>query len=200
MQTAEREAVAMPVERAPVTVVVTRHVRPGHEADYEQWLRRINHEATAFAGYLGTEVHPPAPDAPAREYTNVFRFDSVAHLKAFEHSELRQRYLKEVVNYVEADATWHETAGFEFWFSPPKGTLVAKPSRFRMASVTIAVLYVMIMTLGRALGFYLEFLPLAVRTLVILTLQVLLMTYVVMPRVTRALAGWIYPRTATTRT
>ncbi len=184
----------------PVTVVVTRRVRPGHDADYEQWLRRINHEAIAFTGYLGTEVHPPAPDAVVREYTNVFRFDSVAHLKAFEHSEVRQRYLSEVVNYVEADATWHETAGFEFWFTPPKGTVVAKPSRFRMACITIVVLYVMIMTVGQALGFYFGFVPLALRTLLILTVQVLLMTYIVMPRVTRALARWIYPGRAATHT
>lgn len=30
----------------------------------------------------------------------------------------RQRYLSEVVNYVEPDSTWHEMAGFEFWFLP----------------------------------------------------------------------------------
>ncbi len=141
-------------------------MRPGHEADYEQWPRRINHEATACAGYLGTEVHPPAPEAPVRE----------------------------------AASTWHETAGFEFWFLPPKGTVVAKPSRLRMAGVTTVVLSVMIMTVGRLLGFYLDFLPLALRTLVILPLEVLLMTYVLMPRVTRALAPWIYPRTAPTHT
>ena len=199
MDTAVTEVASAPMQE-PVTVVVTRRVRPGHESDYEHWLRRINKEATAFAGYLGTEVHPPAPDATLREYTNVFRFDSVPHLKAFEHSEVRQRYLSEVVNYVEADSTWHETAGFEFWFSPPKGTLVARPSRFRMACVTIGVLYVMIMTVGRVLGFYLASLPPALRTLVILALQVMLMTYVVMPRATRAFARWIYPQTTATHT
>jgi len=35
---------------------------------------------------------------------------------------------------------------------------------------------------------------------VILPLEVLLMTYVLMPRVTRALAPWIYPRTVPTHT
>lgn len=184
----------------PVTVVVTRRVRPGREADYEQWLRRINQEATAFDGYLGTEVHRPAPDARVPEYTNVFRFDSVAHLKAFEHSDVRQRYLAEVVDYVEADSTWRETTGLEFWFTPPKGTVVAQPSRLRMACVTIAMLYLVVMTVGRVLGIYLTMLPPALRTLVIIAVQVLLMTYILMPRATRALAGWIYPRTRGTRT
>ena len=194
------QAVGTSVVQEPVTVVVTRRVRPGHEADYENWLRRVNHEAIAFPGYMGTEVHPPAPGARVSEYTNVFRFDSVPHLKSFEHSDVRQRYLSEVVNYVEAESTWREQTGLEFWYSPPKGTLVAQPSRIRMACVTIVVLYVMIMSVGRALGFYLAPLPLAIRTLVIIAVQVLLMTYVVMPRVTRALARWIYPRTTTSRT
>jgi antibiotic biosynthesis monooxygenase (ABM) superfamily enzyme len=78
--------------------------------------------------------------------------------------------------------------------------VVAKPSKFRMACITTVVLYVMIQTVGRVLGFYFEFLPLALRTFVILTLQVLLMTYVLVPRVTRALARWIYPRTVATHT
>jgi len=184
----------------PVTVVVTRRVRPGLEDAYENWLRRINQEALAFAGYLGTEVHPPAPGARVPEYTNVFRFDSVEHLKAFEHSEVRSRYLAEVVDYVEADSTWRETTGLEFWFTPPKGTVVAQPSRLRMALVTMAMLYLVVMTVGRVLGVYLGVLPLALRTLVIIAVQVLLMTYVLMPRATRALSRWIYPSTTGTRT
>lgn len=69
-----------------------------------------------------------------------------------------------------------------------------------MAGVTIVVLYLMIMTVGRVLGFYLDLLPPALRTLVILPLEVLLMTYVLMPRVTRVLARWVYPRTVPTHT
>lgn len=195
----EQEAAAQAVQQ-PVTVVITRRVRPGREADYERWLRRINQEAPAFAGYLGTEVHRPAADARVAEYTNVFRFDTVEHLKAFEHSDIRQRYLAEVVDYVEADSTWHETTGFEFWFTPPKGTVVAQPSRLRMACVTIAMLYLVVMTVGRVMAMYLGALPLALRTLVIIVVQVLLMTYLLMPYATRAVSRWIYPGTAGTRT
>ena len=54
METAVRAAETTPAMLEPVTVVVTRHVRPGHEADYEQWLRCINHEATAFTGCLAS--------------------------------------------------------------------------------------------------------------------------------------------------
>ena len=73
----------------PVTVVVTRRVKPGREAAYEAWLERLIREASVLPGYLGTNVQRPAATGP-REYTSVFRFDSVEHLRAFEDSDLRR--------------------------------------------------------------------------------------------------------------
>ncbi|MEY2734372.1 MAG: hypothetical protein RL340_1431, partial [Gemmatimonadota bacterium] len=37
----------------PVTVVVTRRVRAGHETEYEAWLRRLLDDAATLPGYLG---------------------------------------------------------------------------------------------------------------------------------------------------
>ena len=79
----------------PVTVVVTRRVRPGREAAYEAWLGRLLTAAGALPGYLGTTVTRPPPGG--REYTSVFRFDSVEHLRGFEDSDLRRQALREVV-------------------------------------------------------------------------------------------------------
>src|SRR5437016_1709845 len=86
-----------------VTVVATRKVKAGHESAYEAWLGRLIHEVSALPGYLGANIVRPAAGG-AREYTSVFRFDSVEHLRAFEESELRQRALADVAPHVEADA------------------------------------------------------------------------------------------------
>ena len=51
------------------------------------------------------------------------------------------RALAEVGEYVEADAVWQRLTGLEFWFTPPAGTVVPQPSRWRMALVMIAVVY-----------------------------------------------------------
>jgi|SRR5262250_930281 hypothetical protein len=40
----------------PVTATVTRRVKPGHEAAYEEFLAGISGAAKAFPGYLGEEV------------------------------------------------------------------------------------------------------------------------------------------------
>lgn len=183
-----------PTTQEAVTVVVTRSVKAGCSAAYEAWLERLLAEAKTLPGYLGTTVHRPPPGG--REYTSVFRFDTVEHLRGFEESELRRRALAEVEGLVEADAVWRRMTGLEFWFSPPPGTVVPQPSRFRMALVMIAVVYGLVLSIGTLVAAVLAAAPAPLRLLVTIALEVFLMTYVLMPRLTRWLARWIYPTRA----
>ncbi len=175
----------------PVTVVVTRRVKAGLEKGYERWLDRLLEDVKSLPGYLGTTVQRPL--GTGREYTSVFRFDSVEHLRAFEESDLRRRALAEVGEYVEADAVWNRLTGLEFWFTPPAGTVVPQPSRFRMALVMIGVVYGLVFTIGSLVAMVLSTAPMPLRLLVTITIEVFLMTYVLMPRLTKALAKFIYP-------
>jgi uncharacterized protein len=177
---------------APVTIVVTRRVKARCEQAYEDWLDRLVKEAAALPGYLGTTVQ--RPPAGSREYTSVFRFDSVANLRAFEESELRRRALAEVRELVEADAVWKQLTGLELWFTPPAGTVAPQPSRPRMALLMIVVVYGLVLSIGQLVAWLLPEAPSRVRLLVTIVVEVLLMTYVLMPRLTRGLARWIYPR------
>jgi uncharacterized protein len=180
-------------DREPVTVVVTRRVRRGAETAYEAWLERLIEGASAMPGYLGARVQRPGAGEPA-VYTSIFRFDSVEHLRVFEASDLRRRALQEVTDLVEADAVWSRLTGLELWFTPPAGTVVPQPSRFRMALVMIVVVYGLVLSIGQLVGAVLGAAPQPVRLLVTIVIEVFLMTYVLMPRLTRGLARWIYPR------
>ncbi len=182
--------------QAPVTVVVTRRVKTGREAEYEAWLQALLHDAATFPGYLG--AHITRPPSGQREHTSVFRFDSVAHLRAFEASELRARALAAVVDLVEADAVWRSHTGLEFWFTPPAGTVVAQPSRWRMALLMIIVVYGLVLSIGSLVGLVLGTWTSPARLLVTIIIEVALMTWVLMPRLTRWLARWIYPRATVT--
>ncbi len=181
----------------PVTVVVTRRVKPGREAAYEAWLARLIGDAATLPGYLGTTIQRP-PSAGPREYTSVFRFASVAHLRAFETSDLRRRALAEVGDLVLADATWAQLTGLELWFTPPPGTVVPQPVRWRMALLMIAMVFGLVLSLGQAVGLVLGDAPFVLRLFVTITIEVVLMTYVLMPRITRWCARWIYPSRAPT--
>ena len=180
----------------PVTLVVTRRVKPGCEAAYEAWLTQLQAQAHGLPGYLGVSTQRPAPGGP-REYVSVIRFASLAHLQAFEASDLRRRTLTEVAHLVEADARWQQLTGLEFWFTPPPGTVVPQPARGRMALLMIAVVFGLVLSIGAAVNAAAALLPVAVpaplRLLLTITLEVLLMTYWLMPQLARRLARWIYP-------
>ncbi|MFO0647753.1 MAG: hypothetical protein U0326_16040 [Polyangiales bacterium] len=184
-------------DKEPVTVVVTRRVRAGSEAAYEAWLARLTEGAKGLPGYLGARVQRPGAGEPP-VYTSIFRFDSVERLRDFEVSELRRRALAEVADLVEADAVWSRLTGLELWFTPPAGTVVPQPSRLRMALVMIAVVYGLVLSLGQLVGLVLAGAPAPLRLLVTIIIEVFLMTYVLMPRLTRWLARWIYPRNEVT--
>jgi hypothetical protein len=185
------------VSAEPVTFIVTRRVKAGRTADYEAWLQRLQHDARDLPGYLGVTTQRPAPGAPP-EYVSVLRFDSLASLRAFERSELRARALAEVSDFVEGDAVWQTLTGLEFWFSAPPGTVVPQPSRPRMALVMVVIVFTLVLVIGSVVNAVLGLLPFEtpypLRLLVTIAIEVVLMTWWLMPLVTRRLARWIYPQ------
>jgi antibiotic biosynthesis monooxygenase (ABM) superfamily enzyme len=178
-----------------VTVVVTRKVKRGRESQYEDWLRRLLNESKSMKGYIGSTIQRPPPGST--EYTSIFRFDNVDNLRKFEESELRSRYLREVVDYVEADAAWKKYTGLEFWFSPPKGAIVPQPSRLRMALVTIAMVFGLVVSIGQIVNMVAMEVPSYIRLFVTISIEIFLMTYVLMPRITHLLSKWIYSSSKT---
>jgi uncharacterized protein len=182
-----------------VTVVITRRVKAGREADYEAWLKRLQYGAHTAPGYLGVTTQRPASGSPS-EYISAVRFASLADLRQFERSDLHRRALAEVAPLVEGDAVWQHLSGLEFWFTPPPGTVVPQPSRERMVLLLIGVVFCMVLaisTLVSAVTAWLPWtLPFPLLLLITIALEVPLLTYVVMPRLTRRLAHWIYPNTS----
>ena len=179
-----------------VTILVRRRVEPGREAEYEAWLTRLTEGAAReFPGYLGAEFHRPA--TPGEAYRSLFRFDSLPHLEAFEASGFRARMLDEGADLFAADAVWDRMTGLEFWFDPPVGTKVPQPSPHRMALVLIGVVFTLVLLLNLTLGPLMQDWPLPLRVLATVAIQIGLMTYVIMPRLTPRIARFIYAKSST---
>ncbi|MEZ5756443.1 MAG: antibiotic biosynthesis monooxygenase [Paracoccaceae bacterium] len=180
----------------PVTILVRRRVKPGREKDYELWLERLARDtADRFAGYLGAEFHRPA--SPGGDYRSIFRFYSLDHLEAFERSDFRAAMLTEAAPLFAAEAAWEQLTGLEFWFDPPPGTRIPQPSPHRMALVLVAVVFTLVLILNLTLGPLMANWPLPLRLLVTVCIQVGLMTYAIMPRLTPRIARFVYPKSKT---
>jgi antibiotic biosynthesis monooxygenase (ABM) superfamily enzyme len=172
-----------------VTVLVTRTVREGREADYEAWAEGVAAVARRFPGHRGLNLVRPR-DA-SRTYTLVFRFDSAAQLDAWESSPERHVWVARAKELCE-DARVQHLTGMEGWFATPAAGL-APPPRWKMVAVSFGVAFPTMQALQAVLGPRLTALPGPVRGAVLGLAMVLFMTYVAMPAVTRHLAGWLYP-------
>jgi uncharacterized protein len=176
----------------PVTTTVTRHVRPGHEASYEQFLEGIISAASEFPGHLGVEVFRP-PSASSGDYRTVYRFDTAEHLAAWLDSDEHAAWLERAEPHVLGPMRTSFVTGLETWFTLPGQPAAAPPPRYKMALLTWVTIFPLITAIVAATGPQLEQLPLAGRLAITTALAVPLMTWVVMPRVTWLLRRWLYP-------
>lgn len=176
----------------PVTTTVTRRIKPGHEAAYEAFLAGISDAARAFAGYLGVEVFRPTP-GQGGEYRTVYRFDSAVHLRSWLDSPEHAAWLQRAEPHVAGPMRTQVLTGLEGWFTLPTQPGVPPPPPYKMALVTWATIFPLITGVVVATAPLLGGLPLVMRLAVTTGVTVPLMTWVVMPRMTRLLHRWLYP-------
>ena len=176
----------------PVTTTVTRRIKPGHEDAYEQFLAGISGAARAFPGYLGIEVFRPAPGASG-EYRTVYRFDSPAHLRAWLDSAERAAWLARAEPHAAGPMRAEFLTGLESWFTLPARPGAAAPPPYKMALVTWVTIFPLITVVVIVAAPLIGGLPQVPRLAVTTLATVSLMTWVVMPRVTRLLRRWLYP-------
>jgi antibiotic biosynthesis monooxygenase (ABM) superfamily enzyme len=190
---AQAPADARPAADDPVTVLYSRRVKPGREADFEAWARGIVAAARQFPGHLGASVL----DAPgSREYHILFSFADRRSLRAWLDSEERRRWLARVGELLEADRGLQQLTGLETWFKLPGANVptMTPPPRWKMWLVSLIAVYPMVLAFQALVVPRMARLPLPLRALVFPLVLLTLMTFVVMPMVTRALRRWLGPR------
>jgi uncharacterized protein len=176
----------------PVTAMASRQVKQGREREFEEWASGILAAANGFPGYLGSEVLRPGDDPEDDEYRIVFRFDRASNLRAWEKSEERRRWLDEVEPLVHEEDV-RVLTGLETWFTLPSKPGQPAPPRYKMAVVTWLAVFPLITLIFALFGPLLSQLPTLLRTLILTMVMVTLMTYEIMPRLTRLFSFWLYP-------
>lgn len=185
------QQLTQPGDEGSITVSISCRVKSGFEAQYERWISGVIAAASTYPGHLGANVLRPGPTTN-HEYVLIYRFDSYSDGQTWEKSSLRQEWLAKLENMVEGDPITHRGTALEFWFDLPELPVKTHPSPHKMAMVLISVVYTLVLMFNIVLEPILEGMPLWQHVLVIVVLQVLLMTYLVMPRVTRLLQPWLY--------
>ncbi len=176
----------------PVTVTVARRVAPGRESDFEEFSSALTRAAGRYPGFLGAGMLRPGH--VGEPWHVVFRFDSIEHLRVWEHSAERAELLATGEDLVDSTDVQRVT-GLETWFALPSRTAPAPP-RWKMFAVSVVGIFVLQLMLNLALQ-PLD-LPVVLRVALVAVAVTALMTWFVMPHAARLLQDWLYaPRRRT---
>lgn len=179
----------------PIHIAITRRVRPGCEAEFQQALREFFQTSFAHGGVLGASMLTPPPDSDMREYGILRTFASEAERDAFYDSPMFKAWEDRARTLTEGEPVYRQLHGLEAWFRSPH----TPPPRWKMAVVTLLGVYPTSLLLGETMGRWTRVWPQWLKALVFSALMVALLTWVVMPLLTRCLHRWLQPASGTTR-
>lgn len=183
-----------PEPREGATAVITHRVREGVHAQYEAWLGVIGPACRAAPGHIDWQIIRPIPGLTA-SYTIVVRFDTEAHLRQWMESDARHGFIEQVRPLLVEGDHYSIHGGLDFWFMP-QGALAKAPRRWRQFLVTWSAIFPLVFAVPLVVGPVLRAVGLpphrAIDTLFGTATVVLLMVYVVMPRYTKLVRGWLF--------
>ena len=177
----------------PVTMMFTDHVRPAKVADYEEWSAGIHGDAKRFDGFISVDVIRPG-EGNGPEYTTLVKFDSCDNLKKWRDSTSLADWLEDLPDLLAKETHEQSSIGMQLWFDRPRRSqLDAEPPFWKRVIVGVVCVYPLIILLNWALGPITSPFPNKIALLFNVVILSSLLTYPVMPWVTRLLRQWLYP-------
>jgi len=181
----------------PLTVSITRRVRPADELLMQAWVHAGTSMAERFDGFLGAGWVRSGDE----DWHMLYRFDTRAHLDAWERSSERIRWLRSAADLVEHRRTEYRT-GIEGWFDEPDTRTVhdpaestrptaSAPPRWKQATVIWVAFFPTSLALAYLLAPVGGDWPVVLRVLVSTLLATPWMTYLFLTFVTRLFARWL---------
>jgi antibiotic biosynthesis monooxygenase (ABM) superfamily enzyme len=174
-----------------VTAVITHRVRAGREEGYEAWMKGISAAARSFDGHLGVHIlRPQRGGSP--NYVIVLQFDTCDHLTAWLRSEERSRWIERVRPLIREEESIQVLTGLEAWFDLPGEPPLPAPARYKQALLVWLGVTAVALLVTPQLAPWLAPWPWLLRVPVNAAVTVVLLTYVVMPFLSRRCRGWLY--------
>ncbi|WP_281856163.1 hypothetical protein [Litoreibacter halocynthiae] len=166
----------MPNDARPVLSIIVRRFEDEFKDDIMQSLEQLQKAAANEEGYLG-DHNSLSKQGDCYELVNVFSFDSRKNLERWESSDLRKDCLADLDQHPQKVTKHPHVDEFSLFLSP----------RSRVSKIEIVVILIFwILVLGAALGYFADLLlpetfPAAVRTVLLISINVVLISYVFLP-------------------
>jgi antibiotic biosynthesis monooxygenase (ABM) superfamily enzyme len=175
------------VTPATVTAVLTQRIRPDAEEEFHRVQARMLRAMEQFEGFLRSDLLPPVPGVQ-EDHVIVFSFASKAHLDRWLESDERRQLLTDLAPLIEGERTLNVVGGFAGWFPAPG---LPQPVRWKQAVAVLLALFPTTLTLGFLQRWLVPDIPWTAALFVSNVLGVSVLTWLLMPLVTRWLGGWL---------
>jgi len=177
----------------PVTSMFLDRVKPDKIDEYEAWSKRFNGSLKKLPGFMGVDVIRPE-DGSEPDYMTLVRFDSCHNLKRWKESPSLATSLENLPKLLVGESLKQECTGLELWFDRPKSTKTVKePPFWKQVVIGVICVYPLVLMLNLVLGPFTAEYPREIAMLVNVVVLSSLLTYPVMPWMTRLLRAWLYP-------
>jgi hypothetical protein len=175
------------------TALIIEHtVKKGYERRYEKWLAEILEAIRIMPGYIGREIFPPTSNN--KPYIIIVRFQTDKNLQAWLDSPERIAFIRQMQDALTDGDRTSVKAGIDVWFMPDDSA--TKPLAYKQFLLTLAAIYPVTLIVPRLLAPIFEAVPLFknpfVSGLIGNVIVVGLMTYLIMPHLTRWLHNWLF--------
>lgn len=185
------------------SIVIEYEISKDKEVQFRQWQLELNIGVSQFAGYLRTESFPPIKGVQEKWYI-VVHFDTFVSLTRWLDSDIRHR----LINIGKKNFGPYQYkklgTGLEGWFFNRKNVDEAnlRPPAWKQNFAVLFGLYptVMIEIILFSQLNLMDSWSLPAKTFVNNIVSCSLLTWAVMPRVTRLLHFWLKPQQATVKT
>lgn len=132
---------------APASAVISTRVKPGQEAAYQQWERRMAAAQTLAPGFQGYRIEPPLAGVQD-SWLAIVRFNSDANLDQWMQSPARLKLLEEGKDLSDDVRARIVHTGFEQWFPDGGATGVSPPPAWKQNMLVLLLLYPVVFLFG----------------------------------------------------
>lgn len=176
------------------SVVITHRVSEDKQLQYEQWLSEIGPLCKASTGLLDYHIIKPVRGL-SDTYSIFIRYDTEQNLKTWMDSDDRKRLISAVQELLTGKDEYQIKSGLDFLFMASGGK-ARVPVRWKQYLVTWSAIYPLVIGVPLVLVPLLRWLQVPENhytdALFITATLVFMMVYVVMPRYTKLVHGWLF--------
>lgn len=186
--TTREQRVATPLEAGhAVTAVMSQRILPQHLAGFREAEADIAAEMARFPGFVSIE-HAPPVERVQDDYVISFTFSSREDLDRWLESSSRRDVLRRLEPFVTGQRTLSVVGGFGGWFSSDRAR---QPTRWKQAVVVLIALFPTTLSLGLIQRAFFTGVPWIPALFVSNVVGIVVLTWLLMPRLTRLFAGWL---------